>query len=158
LAKLLLRTAFFRLSAAKEEAGGVLSLEEGREWEEQARSSAFFAFFPLLTFSSLADALVDDVLLLPRCGQPLLALTTYLHALVIVSLRLRSASLISFLFLSDRSSPSASSTPSAFLLSQIHRLVSSLKQAAWPLHLHRTLKRGNLVLEHLLPSPPAGGR
>ncbi|GAA5884771.1 hypothetical protein JCM6882_005386 [Rhodosporidiobolus microsporus] len=80
----------------------------------------------------------DLVLRIDRFQQ-LLAATTLLHALVLLALRL-----------------SLTASPSPTLAAVLPTLLSTLKTAPWPMHLHRTVRRGIVVLEHLLPTivPP----
>ncbi|GAA5872309.1 hypothetical protein JCM8547_004808 [Rhodosporidiobolus lusitaniae] len=110
-----------RLRAAMDEAGEEEA--DGEDWEGGTR------------------ALLDQVSNILRADgfQQLLALSTFLHAVVLVALRLRV-------------SPSPSPTLSSALLT----LPTTLKSSAWPFHLHRTLKRGLVVLEHLLPPSNSG--
>ncbi|GAA6031723.1 hypothetical protein JCM8097_001953 [Rhodosporidiobolus ruineniae] len=73
LARVLLRAVFFRLRAAADEAGAVATVEEEQEWEREA------------------NELFNDVDLVFRCDrfQQLVALTAFLHSLILVALRLR---------------------------------------------------------------------
>ncbi|GAA5843123.1 hypothetical protein JCM11251_003937 [Rhodosporidiobolus azoricus] len=94
------------------------------------------------TWGELAYDLVctptAHILQIERFPQ-LLATATLFHSLVLIALRL--ALCIS---------------PSPSLLGAFPALLHSVKTTNWPMHLHQTVRRGIIILEHLLPvvGPP----
>ncbi|GAA5884769.1 hypothetical protein JCM6882_005385 [Rhodosporidiobolus microsporus] len=115
-----------RLRAVRDEVGERATEGEEKAWEDLA--------YDLLTTP-------PDLILRVDRFQQLLAATTYIHALVMVALRLH-------LF---PSLPSHS-----FLVAHLVALLPVLKTSPWTLHLHQTIHRGVVVLESLI-SMTSGG-
>ncbi|GAA6031725.1 hypothetical protein JCM8097_001954 [Rhodosporidiobolus ruineniae] len=121
LARVLLKAVFFRLRAVADEAGAMATLEEEQEWERKAND------------------LLNDVDLIFRCDrfQQLLALTTFLHSLILVAFRLRTS-------LAPGSAPT--------ITSSLRGTILALEARAWPVLVQPTLRRGLVTLNHLLYS------
>ncbi|GAA5843132.1 hypothetical protein JCM11251_003939 [Rhodosporidiobolus azoricus] len=110
-----------RLRAVRDEAGERASDEEEKRWEELA--------YDILNFPPALIMQIDRF-------QQLLAVSTFLQAVALIALR-------------SQVYPSLPSA--AVLVPHLVSLTSALKTSSWALHLHQTVHRAVLLLEHLVP-------
>ncbi|GAA5930649.1 hypothetical protein JCM1841_006827 [Sporobolomyces salmonicolor] len=120
LVKGMLHSGVLRLQAFAEELGGAGAAHE-MEWARHARD-----------LLKLVDAVPgsDQTHRLP-------ALLYVLQGAILAALRLKAL-------------PPSHHAPAASLSFQLHELTSTLRTTPWPMHMHQTVKRGVIVVEHLL--------